>query len=85
MTTNLRVAIAQSDIPVTASIRKLNVPQNTDVQVSSTKYRDNHKCKKNKKLFHTNQQVKKLKRCFGVHFGYDSRSPFPPTSVTKHT
>jgi hypothetical protein len=85
VTRNLRVAIAQSDVPVTVSIRKLRVLENTDVQVSSTKYRDKNEGKKNRKLFHTNQQVKKLKTCFGVHFGYGSRSPFPPTSVTKHT
>jgi hypothetical protein len=79
------VAIAKSDVPVTVSIRKLRVLQNTNVQVSSTKYRDNKEGKKNRKLFHTNKQVKKLKTCFGVHFGYGSRSPFSPTSVTNHT
>jgi hypothetical protein len=85
VTRNLRVAVAQSDVPVTVSIRKLRVLQNTDVKLSSTKYRDSNKGKKNRKLFHTNHQVKKLKIYLGVHFVYVSRSPFPPISATKHT
>jgi hypothetical protein len=40
VTRNLRVLIAQSDVPVTVSIRKLRVLKNTNIQVSSTKYRN---------------------------------------------
>jgi hypothetical protein len=53
--------------------------------VSSTKYWNNNTDRKNLKLFHTRQQVTKVKCCFGVHFGMGSISSFPPTSVMKES
>jgi hypothetical protein len=79
------VKVATTDVPVTVSIRQLCVLPNTDVQVASTKFRDLNKGRKNRNLFHTIQQVNKLKRCFGANFGYRSRSPHPVTSVTKES
>lgn len=85
LTKDLHVKVATTDVPVTVSIRQLRVLPNTDVQVASTKFRDLNKGRKNRKLFHTSQQVNKLKRCFGANFGYGSRSPYPVTSVTKES
>jgi hypothetical protein len=67
------------------SIRKRRVLPNTDVQVASTKFHDLNKGRKNRKLFHTSQQVNKLKRCFRANFGYGSRSTYPATSVMKES
>jgi hypothetical protein len=83
--TGLRVQVETSDAPVTVYIPKLRVLPNTDIQVSSRKFREDITGKKNCRLFHTNQKVKKLKCCFGHQFGYESRSPFPPTSIIKQS
>jgi hypothetical protein len=83
LTKDLHVKVAKTDAPVTVSIRQVRVLPNTDVQVSATKFRDLNKGRKNRKLFHTSQQVNKLKRFFGSHFGYGSKSPNPVTSVKK--
>jgi hypothetical protein len=64
LTKYLNVKVATNDVPVTVSIRQLRVLPNNDVQVASTKFRDLNKGRKNRKLFHTSQQVNKLKRCF---------------------
>jgi hypothetical protein len=80
LTKYLNVKVATTDVPVTVSIHQL---PNTDVQVAFTKFRDLNKGRNNRKLFHTSQQVNKLKRCFGANFGYRSRSTYRVTSVTK--
>jgi hypothetical protein len=85
LTKDLHVKVATTDVHVTVIIHQLRVIPNTDVQVSSTTFRDLNKGRKNRKLFHTSQQVNKLKRCFGANFGYGSRSPYPMTSVTKES
>jgi hypothetical protein len=66
-------------------IRQPRVLPQTDVQVASTKFRDLNKGRKNRKLFHTSQQVNNLKRCFGANFGSGSRYPYPVTSVMKES
>jgi hypothetical protein len=85
LTQDLHVKLATTDVPVTASIYQLRIIPNTDVQVASTKFRDLNKGSKNRKLFHTSQQVNKLKRYFGANFGYGSRSPYPMTYATKES
>jgi hypothetical protein len=85
LTKYVHVKVAKTDVPVIVSIRQLRVLPNTDVQVASTKFRDLNKGRKNRKLFHTSQQVNKLKRCFGANFGCGYRSHYPVTSVTKES
>jgi hypothetical protein len=85
LTKDLHVKVATIDVPVTVSIRQPHVLPITDVQVASTKFRDLNKGRNNRKLFHTSQQVNKLKRFFEANFGYGSRSPYPVTSVMKES
>jgi hypothetical protein len=61
LTKDLQVDVSKGDVLVTVSIRKLRVLANTDIQVSSTKCRDKKNGRKNRKLFHTRQQVTQLK------------------------
>jgi hypothetical protein len=59
---DLHVAVSKGDVLVTVSIRELCILANTEIQLSSTKYQDNNSGRKNRKFFHTHQQVTKLKR-----------------------
>jgi hypothetical protein len=56
---------------------------NDDVEITSTKYRDNSQ-KANKKLIYMKEKVSVLKKAFGKDFGVGCHSPFPLASLTKN-
>jgi hypothetical protein len=79
---NLSVKVPTCDSVVTTNFRQVKVLFNDDVEITSTKYRDNSE-KANKKLLYTKEQVSVPKKAFGKDFGVGCRSPFPLASLTK--
>jgi hypothetical protein len=80
---NLSVKVPTCDSVVTTNFRQVKVLFNDDVEITSTKYRDNSQ-KANKKLLYTKEQVSVLKEAFGKDFGVGCRSPFPLASLTNN-
>jgi hypothetical protein len=80
---DLAVKVPICDSVVTTNFRQVKVLFNDDVEITSTKYRDNSQ-KANKQLLYTKEQVSVIKKAFGKDFGVGCRSPFLLASLTKN-
>jgi hypothetical protein len=80
---DLAVNVPICESVVTTNFRQVKVLFNDDVEITSTKYRDNSQ-KANKKMLYTKEQVSVLNKSFGKDFGVGCRSPFLLASLTKN-
>jgi hypothetical protein len=80
---DLEFKVPTCDSVVTTNFQHVKVLFNNDVEITSTKYRDNSQ-KAYKKLLYTRAQVNVTKKAFGKDFGSRSHSPFPLASLTKN-